>query len=344
MKAIVLTGIRQMELRDVPKPDIRKDTDVLLKIERVGICGSDMHYYETGRIGEQIVEYPFVIGHECSATVEAVGIAVSGLEVGDEVVVDPAASCHQCDQCKMGRENTCRNVRFLGVPGEGGGCLCEYKVMPEECCFATRGEITLEQAALCEPLSIGVYAVKEADIPQKANIAILGQGPIGLSALLAAKADKKGKIFVMEKIEERIKASKNVGVDWLGNPDEIDVVSEILDIEPLGLDVVIECCGQQEAMDEAFDILRPGGRLVIIGTPRKERISFDVDKFKRKELTVRYIRRQNKCTQEAIDLIRTGRADVDFMITHQFALAETQKAFELVAGYRDGVIKAVITI
>lgn len=344
MKAIVLTGINQMELRDVPEPKIKKDTDVLLKIARIGVCGSDMHYYETGRIGEQIVEYPFIIGHECSATVKEVGSSVDRVKVGDEVVVDPAASCHECDQCKMGRENTCRNVLFLGVPGQGGGCMCEYKVMPQECCYPTGGEITLEEAALCEPFSIGVYGVNEAHIPQAANIAILGQGPIGLSTLLAAKVDKKGKIFVTEKIEERLKAAKDVGVDWLGNPDETDVVQEILDIEPLGLDVVFECCGQQEALDQAFELLKPGGLLIIIGTARQERISFDVDKFKRKEFTVRYIRRQNRCTQKAIDLIKDGKVNVDFMVTHRFGLEQSKQAFDLVAGYRDGVIKAMITM
>ena len=344
MRAIVLTGINQMELRDVAEPEIQNDTDVLLKIERVGICGSDMHYYETGRIGEQIVEYPFIIGHECSATVKAVGSSVGRVKVGDEVVVDPAVICNECDQCKMGRENTCRNVRFLGCPGEGGGCMCEYMIMPEQCCYPTGGEITLEQAALCEPFSIGVYAVNEAQIPEGAGIGILGQGPIGLSTLLAAKVGKKRKIYVTDKIDERLKASENVGVDWLGNPDEVDVVNEIFKKEPLGLDVVFECCGQQEALDQAFEILRPGGRLVIIGTARQERISFEVDKFKRKEFTVRYIRRQNHCTQQAIDLIKMGKVNVDFMVTHQFPLEKSKEAFDLVAGYRDGVIKAIITI
>ncbi|MHC4640834.1 MAG: zinc-binding dehydrogenase [Planctomycetota bacterium] len=123
-----------------------------------------------------------------------------------------------------------------------------------------------------------------------------------------------------------------------------DIVGEILKAEPSGLDVVIECCGQQDALDQAFDILKPGGRLVLIGTAREERISFDVDKFKRKELTVRYIRRQNHCVQAAIDLIASGQVSVDFMITHHFPLEQTKEAFDLVGGYRDGVIKAIINI
>ena len=344
MKAIVLTSLRQMALMDVPEPTIEKETDVLLKIEKVGICGSDVHYYETGRIGEQIVEYPFIIGHECSATVKALGSSVTHVKVGDEVVVDPAAPCHNCDQCVRGRENTCHNVRFLGAPGQGGGCLCEYLVMPEECCFPTNGEITLEQGALCEPLSIGAYAVKEAQLPEGAKVAILGAGPIGLSCLVNVNTKNVRACYMTEKIDARIEGARKGGATWVGNPNKRDVVKEILRLQPLGLDVVLECCGQQEALDQAFDILRPGGHLVIIGTPRAERISFDVDMFKRKELTVRYIRRQNHCVQLAIDLIKNRQVNIDFMITHRFELEHTQDGFDLVAGYRDGVIKAMISV
>jgi L-iditol 2-dehydrogenase len=189
-----------------------------------------------------------------------------------------------------------------------------------------------------------VYGVKSAELPQNAEIGILGTGPIGLSVLLAARVEKAAKIYVTDKIDARLDAARGAGADWMGNPNNIDIVGEIIVAEPHGLDVVIECCGQQDALDQAFDILKPGGRLVIIGTSRQERISFDVDKFKRKELSISYIRRQNHCVQAAIDLIASGRVSVDFMVTHHFPLEETKEAFDLVAGYHDGVIKAIINI
>ena len=123
MKAVLLTDVRQMELADIPEPSIKEETDVLLKIEMVGVCGSDMHYCETGRIGSQVAEYPFVLGHECAATVRAIGSAVTCVKVGDRVVVEPNIVCHNCDQCKEGRENTCRDSKFLGCPGQLDGCL-----------------------------------------------------------------------------------------------------------------------------------------------------------------------------------------------------------------------------
>jgi L-iditol 2-dehydrogenase len=344
MKAVVLTGIRQMELTDVPEPSIKEDSDVLLKIERVGICGSDIHYYETGQIGSQVVEYPFIIGHECAATVKAVGKSVTRVKVADRVAVDPAVSCHECDQCRHGRENTCHNVRFLGAPGQGGGCLCEYLVMPQECCLLINGAITLEQAALCEPLSIAVYSVKQARMPENTNIVILGAGPIGLSCLLCAKAQNANTCYMTEKVPGRIEGAKQAGATWVGNPDEQDVVKEILQQQPAGVDVVFECAGQQETIDQAIELLKPGGNLMPIGSPRTDRISIDFYKLRRKEINVISIRRQNKCTQAAMNLIASGKVNVDFMVTHRFKLERTKDAFDLVSGYRDGVIKAIISV
>ncbi len=344
MKAIVLTDIREMQLRDVPEPSIQRDTDVLLKIERVGVCGSDVHYYETGRIGSQIIEYPFIIGHECSATVKAVGSSVTRVKVGGAVVVDPAISCHSCAQCKIGRENTCYNLGFLGTPGQAEGCLCEYIVMPEECCYPTNGTITLEQAALCEPLSIGAYSVKQANLPENANIAILGAGPIGLCTFVSAKAENVNACYMTEKIKERIEAAKKAGATWVGNPNKQDIVKEILRQQPDGLDVTFECAGQQETIDQCVELLRPGGKLILTGIPRFERISLAIDKIRRKEITIVNIRRQNKCVQTAMDLIASGKVNVDFMITHRFKLEQTQGAFDMVAEYRDGVIKALIEL
>ncbi len=342
MKAVQLTGIKQMELADIPRPGIKNDNDVLLKIEVVGVCGSDVHYYETGRIGSQVVQYPYLVGHECSATVEEIGGAVTRVKIGDEVVVEPARSCHKCDQCRAGRENTCRNLRFLGTPGQGDGCLCEYIIMPDECCFPTNGNISLAEGVVCEPFAIGLYSVRQAQMAKNAKSAILGSGPIGLSCLVAAQAQHAETVYMTDKIEQRMQIAKKAGAAWVGNPENEDIVKAILQQEPLGLDVVYECAGQQETLDEAIELLRPGGRLIFIGIPRGERVSFSIDKIRRKEITIVNIRRQNRCTQRAIDLIASGSACLDFMITHRFKLEQTQEAFDLVAAYRDGVVKAII--
>lgn len=342
MKAAVLTGVRRMEVREVPDPKIEKGTDVLLKIEKVGVCGSDVHYFETGRIGSQVVQFPFIVGHECAATVAEVGPDVRSLQVGQEVVVEPAVSCHACPQCKAGRENTCFNLRFLGTPGQGNGCLSQYIVMPEECCLPTHGRISIEQGVLCEPLAIAVYAVKQSRLARGKDVAVLGAGPIGLCCLVSARAAGVGACYMTEKIDERVEIARKAGAAWVGNPLGEDVVAAILQRRPLGMDIVYECAGQQETIDQAVDLLKPGGTLLLIGIPREDRISLSIDKIRRKEVTIINVRRQNKCTHAAMDLVASGAARVDFMVTHRFALEQVQEAFELVAGYRDGVVKAMI--
>jgi len=345
MKAVVLTGIRQMEVVDVAEPRIRNDTDVLLKIEAVGICGSDIHYYETGRIGSEVIEYPFILGHECAATVEAVGGKVRRVKVGERVAVEPAIVCETCDQCRAGRGNTCRNLKFLGCPGQMPGCLCEYIVMPESCCLAIGDKITFGQAVLCEPLAIGMYAVRKATQNLKLktqNYGILGAGPIGLSCLLVSRVEGVRTCYVTEKVEGRIKAAKGAGATWVGNPEKEDIVAAILKQKPDGLDVVFECAGQQETIDQAVELLKPGGKLMLIGIPCTERISLVIEQIRRKEISLINVRRQNECTQTCIDWISSGKIKPDFMITHRFKLEQTAEAFGMVSEYRDGVVKALI--
>lgn len=342
MKAVVLTAIEQVELRDIPKPKIQADREVLIKIEKAGLCGSDVHYYKTGRIGSYVVQYPFRAGHECAGTVAAVGPATSGLKVGDKVAIDPAVPCGNCDQCRQGRKNTCRNLKFLGTPGQIEGCLCEYIVIPQHCLYPVNDRITLEQAVLAEPLSIAIYAVKQASLPKDANIAILGAGPIGLSVLLVTKTQQLAAVYMTEKVKERIDVAAKAGADWVGNPDNQDVVKAILDLCPLGVDAVYECAGQQETLDQAVELLKPGGKLMLIGIPEVQRVWLPINTMRRKEITIINVRRQNNCLQAAVDLIASDKISIDFMITHHFGPEQTKQAFDMLAGYRDGVVKALI--
>jgi L-iditol 2-dehydrogenase len=344
MKSVVLTGIRRAEVREDPTPRIQKDTDVLLRIGAVGVCGSDVHYYDTGRIGSQVVKYPYRVGHECSATVEEVGSAVASLKPGDRVAVDPAAWCNDCDQCRVGRFHTCRNLTFLGTPGQADGCFCEYIVMPEASCFPVKPSTSLEQAALVEPLSIGVYAVQQSIPLAGARVGILGCGPIGLSVMLAAQLQGPERFFVTDKINDRLGVARRAGAHWAGNPDDEDVVAAISSQEPLLLDVVFECCGQQDALDQAVELLKPGGKLMLIGIPQVDRVSFSIDQIRRKEICIQNVRRQNECVQTALDLLESGKIDADFMITHRFGLEQTQQALDLVDSYGDGVIKAMVLV
>jgi L-iditol 2-dehydrogenase len=345
MKAIVLTGIRQMEPVERPVPEISHPTDVLIRMIVVGVCGSDIHYYTTGRIGSQVVEYPFVVGHEGAGEVLATGSAVARVKPGDRIAIDPAMPCFTCDQCLAGRPHTCRRLKFLGTPGQAEGCLQECIVMPETSCFPIPGWMSYDQAAISEPLAIGVYAVNltQTNLAGK-SIGILGFGPIGMSVMLAALQKGASRVFVTDKIDRRLHLARKCGAFFTGNPFTQDVVAGIKAHEEALLDIVFECCGQQEAVDQAIDILKPGGKLMIIGIPEFDRWSFPVDKLRHKEIAIQNVRRQNGSLEETLSLLAENRVDVGAMATHRFPLDRTQEAFDLVAGYRDGVMKAMIDI
>ena len=342
MKSAQFTGIRQIEIRDLPAPRLTGENDVLLRIKAVGVCGSDVHYFVDGRIGDQILEYPITPGHEFSAVVEQVGAAVSRLRPGDRVAVEPAISCGSCDQCLSGRQNTCRNVKFVGAPNQWPGASSEFLVMPERNCFKIPDSMSFAQGAFAEPLSIAIYGLTYLASRAPRTAVILGAGPIGLSVLLEAKQQHIPKVFVSEKLDYRIEAAKNAGATWTGNPDKADIVSELLEQEPLGFDAVMECCGQQEAIDQAIELLKPGGALLIYGIPAQSRISFDINAVRRKEITIQPIRRQNECLEPAIDRIASGQINIDSLITHTGGLQDSQKLYDLAANYADGVIKAVV--
>lgn len=342
MRTMVLTGIREMEMQEFPMPQIKTDNEVLIKMKVVGICGSDVHYYTTGKIGSQIVEYPFPVGHEGAGEVINVGKSVTKVNVGDRIAIEPAMPCGDCDQCRANRPHTCRKLRFLGCPGQADGCLSEYIVMPEDSCFPIGEGMSYTEAAISEPLAIGVYAVNQS-IPLKgAAIGILGFGPIGMSVLLPALAKGAEKIFVTDLIDERLDIARACGATHIFNAAKLDVVSLISKDEPLLLDVVFECCGKQEAMDQAIEILKPGGKLMIIGIPEFDRWSFDVDKLRRKEICIQSVRRQNHSVEEALELMEEGILNVQKMATHRFGFEHTKAGFDLVTDYRDGVMKAMI--
>ena len=190
MKSMVLTGIRKFAELEKDEPRIQNPDDVRIRIKSVGVCGSDIHYFTEGKIGSQVVEFPFAVGHECSGIVVETGSTVTRVKVGDLVAVDPSVHCGSCDQCRAGRPHTCRNNRFLGCPGQLEGCLCETIVMPEFTCFPLNDSFNPISAALIEPLSIGVYSVELANTNfQNKSIGIFGAGPIGLSILMVLKAE-----------------------------------------------------------------------------------------------------------------------------------------------------------
>jgi len=343
MKSMQLTGIREMQMMEVETPTIVNPADVLVKMKVLGVCGSDIHYYVSGKIGSQVVKYPFPVGHEGSGQVMEIGPEVTHVKVGDRIAIEPAMPCFNCDQCLEGRPHTCRHLKFLGCPGQADGCLSEYIVMPQTSCYPIPESMSYDQAAISEPLAIGVYAVRLANIDFAGkNVGILGFGPIGMSVILPLLQKGAKNVYVTDKIDSRLAIAEKSGAVWTGNPDKNDVVAAIKEQEPALLDLVFECCGKQEAVDQAIDMLKPGGKLMIIGIPEFDRWSFPVDKMRHKEICIQNVRRQNGALEETLELLAKGKIDVSLMPSHRFKFDDSKQAFDLVAGFSDGVMKAMI--
>jgi L-iditol 2-dehydrogenase len=342
MKAMMLTGIRQMEMKDIPEPMIVKPNDVKIRMSVLGICGSDIHYYTQGQIGSQKVIFPFTVGHEGAGIVAEVGSTVTRVKPGDKIAIEPAMPCWECDQCLAGRHHTCRKLRFLGCPGQAEGALMEYIVMPEESCFPLTGKLTPDHGSISEPLAIGIYSVKKSGGIANQKAGIIGFGPIGMSVMLAAKAQGAGKIYVTDKIDERSAIALKEGATLTGNPLKENIVDKIRQHEPLGLDVIFECCGQQDALDQAVELLKPGGRIIVVGIPEFDKWTMSVETTRRREMALQFIRRQVDCVEPALEMMKNGLINVDNMVSHRFPFDKTKEAFDLVADYKDGAMKVMI--
>ncbi len=344
MQAGFLTSIGRLEIMPSPMPRIAAEHDVLVKVDVLGVCGSDIHYYKTGRIGCQIVKFPWIVGHEFGGTVLEVGPAVKRLKVGDVVAVDPLVACGQCDQCRRGRIHTCRNQAFLGCPGQLPGALCQYIVMPQQCCYALPSGLDTRHGALIEPFSIGLHACNLAEAGKGSRVAILGSGPIGLCVLMALRKGPAISIAATDLLDYRLALAGRLGADLTLNAALPDATQQLLARQPLGYDYVFECAGKAEAIDQAVRLLAPGGCLVLIGIPPEDRISVDMNDLRRKELRLQCVRRQNECVKLAIEMLAAGKVNLNPLVTHEFSLAQSAAAFDLVSRYGDGVVKAMINI
>jgi L-iditol 2-dehydrogenase len=333
-----------MELREAAAPDLAGPRDVLLRINTIGVCGSDIHYYTQGRVGTQVMASPLIVGHEFCGTVVKSGAEAKNLHPGQRVAVDPLVPCGTCDQCRAGREHTCRNQKFMGNPGQLQGALVEYVALPAACCFPVPDTLTDDEAAMVEPLSVGLHATRLAQLAPGARVGVLGSGPIGLCTMLAARAESQAAVYITDLVDERLAMARACGATWTGNAQREDVVAAIQRLEPLGFDAVFECAGEQATIDQGLELLKPGGALLLVGIPELDRVSFNINLMRRNELRILNVRRQNHCVERTIELIASGRVNVRPLVTHHFRLEETGRAFELVTSRRDGVVKAIIQI
>ena len=350
MRAARLHGIRDLRLEDLPRPTPGPG-EVLLQVASVGTCGSDVHYYVEGRIGEQVVTAPIIMGHEFSAWVAGLGAGVEGLEIGQLVAVEPAIPCGECESCQHGHPNLCPHVRFCGTPPVDG-VFAEYTRMPARNCFPLPQGFSPAEGAMLEPLGIAIHAVDLAHLKVGQTIAVLGAGTIGLLTAAVAKVSGAGAIYMTEPLAYRRQFALNYVADVALNPHEkngngngTDVVTEIMRLTGgRGVDVTFEAAGAPETPDQAAALARPGGKVVVAGIPSDDTMTFTASTVRRKGLTIKLVRRMKHTYPRSIRMVQTGMVDVKSLVTHTFPLERIAEAFEIVSAYDDGVLRAVIQV
>jgi L-iditol 2-dehydrogenase len=343
MRASRLHGIGDIRVEDLPRPTPGPG-EVLLKVAAVGTCGSDVHYYVEGAIGDQVVTEPIIMGHEFSAWVAELGAGVAGLEIGQLVAVEPAISCGACESCQHGHPNLCPDVVFCGTPPVDG-VFAEYTVKPAENCFLLPEGFTPADGAMLEPLGIAIHTVDLAHLRPGYTVAVLGAGPIGLLTAAVARAAGASEIYMTEPLAHRREFALQYAADVALDPEITDVVAEIMRLTGgRGVDVAFEAAGAPETPDQAARITRPGGRVVVVGIPSDDKMTFTAGVVRRKGLTIKLVRRMKHTYPRAIALVEKGMVDVKSLVTHEFPLERIAEAFEMVANYDGGVLRAVIQI
>ncbi|MGI6585844.1 MAG: NAD(P)-dependent alcohol dehydrogenase [Lutisporaceae bacterium] len=340
-KAIFMRGTNDMVWKDIPVPKV-SDDEVLIKVDTVGICGSDVHYYQHGRIGDFVVEGDFILGHECAGEVVEVGSKVKNLVVGDRVALEPGKTCGKCELCKGGKYNLCPEVEFFATPPYHG-VLCNYVVHPENMCFKLPENVSNVEGALVEPLAVGLHATEQGGVKLGDTVVIYGSGCIGLVTLLSSKARGASKVIVVDILENRLKTAKKLGADYVINSAEEDPLKAIEAItEGKGAHVVIDAAAAEATVKQTVDVLKTGGTIVLIGMTAKDEVPFNFMKLMNKEGTFKTIFRYRNLYPVAINAIASGTINVKGIVSHEFSFENTKEAFDFVVSNAKDVVKAVI--
>jgi len=335
MKAVYLEAVGKLSLREVPIPK-PGPMEVLVAVKSVGICGSDLHYYEHGRIGDFVVRKPIILGHECAGEVAALGPGVKSLRVGDRVALEPGVPCRRCRQCLCGRYNLCADVVFMATPPYDGA-FCEYVVSPEDFAYKLPAHVSTEAGATVEPLSVGLHAVNLVKLKPGESVAVLGAGPIGLLAVAAAAACGAGEIASVDLLPSRLEAAKRCGASHTVNARNEDASDLLRD----WADVVLECVGAQATLQQALDVARRGGRLAWIGMAT-DVAHVSVAKAQVKELLITGVFRYANAYPAAVSLLAAGRVDTAPLITHRFQFPQVAEAMEFASANREAALKTIV--
>lgn len=320
MKTIRLHAPGDLRQHDEPMPKPGYG-EMLVHVMAVGICGSDLHWFNEAGIGDAKLTQPLILGHEFA------GVIAEGPRQGERVAVDPAIPCKSCELCLQGDPNLCEHIRFAGHDMEDGA-LREYIDWPEKCLFHLPDPLSYADGVMLEPLGVAIHAVDLAHLRTGISIGVFGCGPIGLLVIQMARLGGATEVFVTEPLQHRLESALSLGAQEWTPGQKVDVSFEV--------------AGENDAVETAFSAVKPGGQVILAGIPADDRTSFSASVARRKGLTIKLVRRMKFTYPRAIQLVESGQVDVRSLVTHHFPLEKAQEAFS-VAQRRDG-LKIIIDI
>lgn len=343
MKAAVMTDLMKVEIQEVEAPKPKPD-EVLIKIEYVGVCGSDLHYYEHGRIGDFLVETPFILGHEAAGTVVETGSGVKDLKVGDRVALEPGKTCGKCEFCKSGKYNLCKDVIFFATPPVDG-VFQEYVAHEAGLCFKLPENVSTMEGALVEPLAVGLHAASQGGATLGQTAVVTGTGCIGLCSLLSLKAMGASKIIVVDIMEKRLQKALELGADYVINGKDEDAVERIMELtDGKGFDLGIETAGSQLTASQLIKAAKKGSTIVFVGYSASGEMTLPIGMALDKELNFKTVFRYRNIYPMAIEAVSKGQIKVKDIVTNYFELDDIQNALDTCVKDKANVVKGVIKI
>jgi L-iditol 2-dehydrogenase len=330
MKASFLIREGEVELRNISVPELEPD-EVLIRVASVGVCGSDVHYYQHGKIGPYVVDQPMILGHELSGTIEAVGSDVSSSRIGKRVAVEPQRPCKNCEQCLAGRYNLCPNMEFYATPPIDGA-FAEFVKIQSEFAFDIPDSVSFDAAALIEPLSVGIWACKRAEVSVGSRVLVAGAGPIGIIMAQTARALGAAEVIVTDISEDRRAFAMQYGATKTLDPRTDSV-------EGLEVDAFIDASGVAQAVYSGIKAVGPAGRVILVGMGNDD-VTLPVSYIQNKEIWVSGVFRYANTWPTGIEMVASGKVNLDVLVTHKYGLGSVVDALN--AGKLPGAMKAIV--
>ena len=349
MRVARLYGPKDIRIQSADSPPAPQAGEVTLNIKTVGLCGSDLHMYATGRIGCTRAVKPFILGHEFMGEVAALGAdARDGrhqpLQLGQRVAVEPAVSCWRCELCENGHPNLCPNHIFYGLFPEDGA-LREQMTVSARNCFPMPASLSDDVGPLLETLGVAIHAIDLSKIRVASRVAVIGAGPVGLLIAQLAALAGASQVFSFDKLDWRVHKAREWGATHVGNVEQHDPVQVVMDAtDGRGVDAAIEAAWADDSIQQAADMLRNGGRLVLVGIPPDDQLALKHSVARRKGLTIIMSRRMKHTYPRAFDLATSGKVKLEELVSHRYDLAQTAAAYASSAAYEAGIHKVILRV